>query len=78
MPLASLIDVDALWHVALYSAVAAVGVVTAYGTAVLALDRAEREHKGLPARLAWMLTVAVSGLVCVALLIVGLWAMTQK
>jgi hypothetical protein len=39
MRLASLIDVNALWHVAVYSLVAAIGLVTAYGTGILALDR---------------------------------------
>jgi hypothetical protein len=41
---ASLVDVDALWHVALYSFVAVVGVVIAYGTLVLALDRVQRDE----------------------------------
>ena len=41
---ASLVDVEALWHVALYSFLAVVGGVTAYGTVVLALDRVQREE----------------------------------
>jgi hypothetical protein len=70
--------VDALWHVALYSLVAAVGLVTAYGTAVLALDRVERAGASPGARTGWMLAVAVAGLICLGLIVVGLWAMTQK
>jgi hypothetical protein len=76
MRLASLVDFDALWHVALYSLVAALGLVTAYGTGILALDRVQRG--GTASRAGWMLVVAVAGALCVGLLAVGLWAMTQK
>ena len=76
MPLATLVDVGALWHVALYCVLAAVGLVAAYGTAVLALDRAGRAEAG--ARAAWLVTVSLAGLACVGLLAVGFWAMTQK
>jgi hypothetical protein len=76
MRIASLIDVKALWHVALYSLVAAVGLVTAYGTGLLAVDRMQRTRT--VARVGWMLAAGVAGAVCVGLLGVGLWAMTQK
>jgi hypothetical protein len=76
MRLASLVDVNALWHVALYSLVAAVGLVAAYGTGLLALDRMQRT--GAAARAGWLLTAAVAGAVCIGLLVVGIWAMTQK
>jgi hypothetical protein len=75
---ASLVDVDALWHVALYSFVAVVGVVIAYGTLVLALDRVQRDETTPAERAGWTLAMGVCGLTCLALLIVGLWAMTQK
>jgi hypothetical protein len=78
MRIASLIDVDAMWHVVLYSAVAAVGLATAYGTAVLALDRIERTETGPGERAVWMLTVGLSGAVCLALVAIGFWAITQK
>ena len=74
--MATLVDVDALWHVALYSALAAVGLVTCYGTAVLALNRAGRAESG--ARIGWLATVGVAALACAGLLAVGIWAMTQK
>jgi hypothetical protein len=74
----SLVDVDALWHVALYSFLAMVGLVTAYGTLVLAVDRAQRQNAPPSSRAAWVLAAALGGLVCVGLLIVGFWAMTQK
>jgi hypothetical protein len=76
MRLASLIDVEALWHVALYSLIAAVGLVTAYGTGLLAVDRMQRSRT--IARAGWMLAAGVAGAVCVGVLVVGLWAMTQK
>jgi fatty acid desaturase len=78
MRIATLIDVDALLHVALYSLVGAVGLVTAYGTAVLALDRFERPTARGGARAAWTLTIVLAAAVCVALLAAGFWAMTQK
>ena len=74
----TLVDVDALWHVALYSLVAAVGIVAAYGTLVLALDRSDREHTSAGARTAWLATVGLMGAVCLGILALGLWAMTQK
>jgi hypothetical protein len=76
MQLATLVDMDALWHVALYSVLAAVGLVTAYGTAVLALDRAGRAETG--ARAGWLVAVSLAGLACLGLLAVGFWAMLQK
>jgi hypothetical protein len=78
MRLASLIDVEALWHVALYSLVGAIGLVAAYGTGVLALDRLERPAAGRGTRAACVLAIVLAGIVCVGLLSAGFWAMTQK
>jgi hypothetical protein len=74
MSVATLVDTDALWHVAVYSLLAAVGLVTAYGTGVLALDRIGRGQ----ARAGWTLVATGAGLACLALVAVGFWAMTQK
>jgi hypothetical protein len=71
MRVATLVDVDALWHVALYSVLAAVGLVTAYGTAVVALERGEDQG-------GWRIVGVTAVLACLALLAVGFWAMTQK
>jgi hypothetical protein len=76
MTLATLVDTDALWHVALYSLLAALGLTAAYGTAVLALDRLDRA--GGSARAGWTALIGAMGAVCVGLLAVGFWAMTQK
>ena len=78
MPIATMIDVDALWHVALYSFLAGIGLVTAYATGVLALDRIGRSEAAPGARAGWTLIVSVAALVCLGLLAVGFWAMTQK
>jgi hypothetical protein len=78
MRLATLVDTDALWHVAVYSLLAALGLVTAYGTAVLALDRMDRPATAGGARVAWAALIGLAGLACIALLAVGIWAMTQK
>jgi hypothetical protein len=75
---ASLVDVDALWHVAFYSFFAVVGGVTAYGTVVLALDRVQRDEVTPTERDGSTLATGVGGLACLALLVVGDWAMTEK
>jgi hypothetical protein len=74
----TLIDVEAMWHVLLYSLLATVALVTAYGAGVLALDRIDRPEAGGGARAGWTLAIGAAGLVCLALVVVGVWAMTQK
>lgn len=78
MVTSTVVDVDALWHVALYSLVASVGVVAAYGTLVMALDRSERSRASTGPRGAWLGLAVLMGLVCVGIVALGLWAMTQK
>lgn len=76
---ATLIDVDALAHVAVVAFAATCGLVLAFGTAVHALDRigAGREaEEGTPP--AWALALFISALFIFALLALGAWAMTQK
>jgi hypothetical protein len=75
---AELVDVDALWHVLLYSLAGTLGLVVAFGTILFAVDRGSREGEAAAARNAWMALAALAGLACVALLIFGIWAMTQK
>jgi hypothetical protein len=75
---ASVIDVDALWHVVLYSFVAVVGLVTAYGTVVFALDRVQHRSASPGERVGWMLALGVGVVICLGLVVVGLWAMTEK
>ena len=45
---------------------------------MLALDRMQREEVTPAGRAGWILAVGVAGLTCLVLLVVGLWAMTQK
>ncbi len=78
MVTSTLVDVEALWHVALYSLVASVGVVAAYGTLVIALDRSDRSRASAGSRGAWLAVVALMGCVCLGIVALGLWAMTQK
>ena len=76
---ATLIDVDALAHVAAVAFAATCGLVLAFGTAVLALDRigAGREaEEGTPP--AWVAALFCCSVFIVALLALGAWAMTQK
>jgi hypothetical protein len=80
--LATIIDTDAFVHVALYGVLAAVGLVLAFSVALVGLDRAEGPDAGGSAsgaaRVGWLALTALGGAACVALLAVGVWAMTQK
>jgi hypothetical protein len=72
------VDVDALWHVLLYSVAGTLGLVVAFGAVLLALDRREGVGVTVAARTTWLVTAGLAGLVCVAILVVGVWEMTQK
>lgn len=80
--LATIIDTDAFVHVALYGVLGAVGLVLAFSAALLGFDRAEGPDAGGSvsgaARAGWMLLAVLGGAACLALLAVGVWAMTQK
>jgi hypothetical protein len=75
---AELVEVDALWHVLLYSVAGTLGLVVAFGTVLFALDRGARDGEAGMARGAWVTVAVAAGLVCLALLAFGIWAMTQK
>lgn len=78
-PLATLVDTDALWHVALYAFVASSGLVLSYGTAILSLDRIEvarEEGGGTPP--AWVVALFCSAVIGVGIIVLGIWAMLQK
>jgi hypothetical protein len=78
--LMTIVDTDAFVHVALYSLFGALGLVLAFGGALLAVDRAEGDGATVnaTARAGWLLLAALGGLACLALLGVGIWAMTHK
>lgn len=80
--LATIIDTDAFWHVALYGVLGAVGLVIAFSVALLGFERAEGPDAGGSvsgaARAGWLTLTVLGGAGCVALLAVGVWAMTQK
>jgi hypothetical protein len=77
MPVATLVDVDALWHTAVYSLAGTAALVIAFGVGVFAWDRLTGGESTAPS-LSWRLLVGLSAVVCVAVVVVGLWAMTQK
>ena len=77
--LATLVDTDALWHAALYAFVGGIVFVGAFGLAILARDRAAAEGEGMRERAAaWNVAMGVALVGCLAVLAVGVWAMTQK
>ncbi|WP_445151250.1 hypothetical protein [Baekduia sp. Peel2402] len=72
MLLATIIDTNAFLHVALYGVLGALGLVLAFSVALVGLDRAEDGEAQ------WLVLTVLGGAACVALLAVGVWAMTQK
>lgn len=71
--LITIVDTDAFVHVALYGILGALGLVIAFSLALVGVDRAE-EGEGRR----WLALTVLGGAACVALLAVGVWAMTQK
>jgi hypothetical protein len=70
--LSTIIDTDAFAYVALYGVLGALGLVLAFSVALVGLDRAEEGEAQ------WLVLTVLGGAACVALLAVGVWAMTQK
>jgi hypothetical protein len=75
---AELVDVDALWHVLVYSVAGTLGLVIAFGGVLISVDRGARTGRPGAARTTWMAAAAIAGLICLAILVLGVWAMTQK
>lgn len=75
----AIVDWAALWKIAVAGFVAGAGLVAVYGVGVLGVVRA-RGVGGAEAepRPAWWGVVLVAGLLCLALIAVGVYAMTQK
>jgi hypothetical protein len=77
--LAALVDIDALWHLTAYAFAAGLGLVVAFSLGVYASDQFGDDHARGPARAAgWGAVIALAGLLCLAILVLGIWAMTQK
>lgn len=72
--LATLVDTDALWHAALYAIVGGMVFVGAFGVAIFARDRAAVRDRAI----AWNAVLYVSLVACLGVLVLGVWAMTQK
>jgi hypothetical protein len=75
MPLATLVDTEALRDVALLSFAGGLGLVVAFGLGLVAWDRVEGRSA---ARAPWALTLVAAAIACATIVVVGLWAMTQK
>ncbi|MEV4420258.1 hypothetical protein AB0L40_09830 [Patulibacter sp. NPDC049589] len=79
-PLASVVDLDALWKIALIALCGGVGVTAVFGIGVLhaeALDAARGDGRTGAVLLNGAVVVAC-GLVCLAAIVVGVLAMTHK
>jgi NADH:ubiquinone oxidoreductase subunit 6 (subunit J) len=79
MPLATLVDTEALLNVAIFGFAGAVGLVGVFGVGLLAWDRvAGRTDEAGGLRVAWSVVLALAALGCAAIVVLGIWAMMQK
>lgn len=79
-PLASVVDLDALWKIVLIALAGGVGVTTVFGVGVLrgeALEQARSEGR-TSAVVVNGAVVALCALVCLAAIVAGIVAMTHK
>jgi hypothetical protein len=68
------IDVSALWHTVVIAFAAGLVAILAAGSVILSLDRAVLRR----ASVAWYASAAAGALVVAAIIVLGIWAMTQK
>ena len=74
-----IINGGALWKIVLASALGGIGVVIAFGLLVLFVTRAEQvraTHGG--ERILYLLGSAVCGAFCLAVVVIGIYAMAKK
>jgi hypothetical protein len=69
------IDVSALWHTVVIAFAAGLVAILAAGSVIFSLDRAEITRGP---RVQWYATALAGAVVVVGILVLGLWAMTQK
>jgi hypothetical protein len=69
------IDVSALWHTVVIAFAAGLVVILASGSVIVSLDRAEATRG---ARAPWYATALVGAVVVAGIVVLGIWAMTQK
>ena len=68
------IDVTALWHTVVIGFAAGLVAIMAAGSVIFSLDRAE----GAQVRVGWYATAFAGAVVVAGILVLGIWAMTQK
>ena len=81
MTLALVIDTKALLDSALVGAAATFGLVATFCVALLAFDQisvARSTDRSVPSLVGVWIVAIGAGLVAVAIVVIGLWAMTQK
>jgi hypothetical protein len=77
MMLGTLVDTDALWHVAVYALGGGAVFISAFAVAVYARDRAARGGVSGGA-VVWNIAMGAALAACLAVFALGIWAMTQK
>ena len=73
-----MIDTKALLDVILIGFGGTLALVVAFGTVVLASDRADIERRQARSASPWVATVAVAAVASVGIVALGVWATTQK
>jgi hypothetical protein len=74
MPGAIEIDVTALWHTVVIAFAAGMVCILGAGSVIFSLDRAAASR----ARVGWLAVAAVGAVVVAGVVVLGIWAMTQK
>jgi hypothetical protein len=78
-PLASIVDLDALWKIVVAGFAGGAGVVIAFGFVLLGRSHYQQAREGdVATRTTAVLMAIAGGVFCAAALIVGLVAMTKK
>ena len=78
--LGTLVDTQALWRIVAIGFGAGAGLVALYGLTLLGLTRARATgpEVGAAARAGYGALAVLGALACLALLVLGAWAMTRK
>jgi hypothetical protein len=69
------IDVSALWHTVVIAFAAGLVVILAAGSVIFSVDRAEVTRG---AKAGWYATALTGAVIVAGIVVLGIWAMTQK
>jgi len=76
----AIINTSALWKIIVASFVGGAGLVILFGLLLIGISRAEaaRRARNAGSRVAYLAGSAICGVICVGLVVVGIYAMAKK